>query len=337
MIDILIKSFNRPYYLDRCIQSIYKQVLDTDFNIVVLDDGTPQTYLKQLKQKYPNVIFKTSNFYEEKARAIISNNSTGSQIPIKFWVEAAKNASEYFLLLEDDIWFTKPFYLYEAVQCMQSRNSIFMKLFWLGNANLIQSESDIKFGDYTQIQPGVPSFRPAWYRFVFYKFKRFKIRWINEKLNFNTLEKRNSYYSIYSVAGVVFRKDYFISLWSKNNNQVDEQLQIYNALKFIKKNGGYNSLTFFRTSEEVLKTGFSSSATDKSFLKKSVKMNMVNHRLNELWLQQQLDVMENYPKDFSEDYIASFFAKIDTTFSTSWKAWRKAFRHNYEKFGCNID
>jgi len=48
LIDILIKSFNRPYYLDRCLYSIYKFVKKTDFNIVVLDDGTPEKYLQKI-------------------------------------------------------------------------------------------------------------------------------------------------------------------------------------------------------------------------------------------------------------------------------------------------
>ena len=38
MTHIIIKSFNRPYYLDRCLQSIYKFVKG-NFKIIVLDDG----------------------------------------------------------------------------------------------------------------------------------------------------------------------------------------------------------------------------------------------------------------------------------------------------------
>ena len=38
--DIIIKSFNRPYYLDRCILSILKNVKG-DFKIKIVDDGTP--------------------------------------------------------------------------------------------------------------------------------------------------------------------------------------------------------------------------------------------------------------------------------------------------------
>ena len=47
--DIIIKSFNRPYYLDRCLQSIQTFVQDSKYTIMVLDDGTSQKYLDKIK------------------------------------------------------------------------------------------------------------------------------------------------------------------------------------------------------------------------------------------------------------------------------------------------
>ena len=38
--DILIKSFNRPFYLDRCLNSIHSFV-SGDYRVSILDDGTP--------------------------------------------------------------------------------------------------------------------------------------------------------------------------------------------------------------------------------------------------------------------------------------------------------
>jgi glycosyltransferase involved in cell wall biosynthesis len=53
--DILIKSFNRPYYLDRCIQSVKKFVVNSDYKIIVLEDGTPEKYLNKIIEKHPEV------------------------------------------------------------------------------------------------------------------------------------------------------------------------------------------------------------------------------------------------------------------------------------------
>lgn len=64
---ILIKSFYRPYLLDRCLKSIYEKVVDAnEINIIVLDDGTPQKYLDKIKDRYPTISFKFSKYREEK-------------------------------------------------------------------------------------------------------------------------------------------------------------------------------------------------------------------------------------------------------------------------------
>jgi hypothetical protein len=42
--DIFIKYFNRPFYLDRCIQSVFQDVV-RDFCVTVLRDGTRVKYL----------------------------------------------------------------------------------------------------------------------------------------------------------------------------------------------------------------------------------------------------------------------------------------------------
>ena len=108
--DILIKSFNRPYYLDRCLYSIQKFGINFKGNIYIMDDGTPKPFLDKIQKKYPTVKILKSEFYEEKARLISNAEPINNvKIPIDLWISSASIASEYFLLLEDDIWFTKPF------------------------------------------------------------------------------------------------------------------------------------------------------------------------------------------------------------------------------------
>ena len=45
--DIIIKSYNRPYYLHRCLQSIKENVLG-NYKVIIVDDGTPQKYLDKI-------------------------------------------------------------------------------------------------------------------------------------------------------------------------------------------------------------------------------------------------------------------------------------------------
>ena len=57
----------------------------------------------------------------------------------------------------------------------------------------------------------------------------------------------------------IFNRDYFVSLWNNHENNIDEGLQIYNALKFLRKNKNQ----FARYNNQVLRTGFMSSATSQ--------------------------------------------------------------------------
>ena len=54
-----IKSFNRPFYLDRCIRSIKFNVKGCD-KIIVLDDGTLSKYVTRLVALHPDVEFRSS-------------------------------------------------------------------------------------------------------------------------------------------------------------------------------------------------------------------------------------------------------------------------------------
>ena len=136
--DILIKSFNRPYYLDRCIQSIYTNVRDKNLRIVILDDGTPTKYLEKIQNKFPKIVIIKSEFYEMKSNSLAQNKGIQTtDVPIQLWLQGAQNASDYFLLLEDDIWFTKKIDLEETQNTLKENSIYMLKLFWLNNPQLV--------------------------------------------------------------------------------------------------------------------------------------------------------------------------------------------------------
>ena len=139
MTDIFIKSFNRPFYLDRCIASIEKYV-SGDFRIKVLDDGTPEEYLNKIKNKYQNVEILLSDNYERKIKAIKENLLTGKsvngfEIPTRFWYDNVKKASNYVIVTEDDVWFTQPINVDDLQNQAKKFDINLLKLGWLGNEN----------------------------------------------------------------------------------------------------------------------------------------------------------------------------------------------------------
>lgn len=120
MIDIFIKSYNRTYFLDRCIKSIKKYV-SGNYQIIILDDGTPKKYLDKIQNLYPSVKIQVSENYEKKAKGVEENISLGKNIdsfniPTDLWFNAVKNASEYCIITEEDVWFTQEINVDELTQ-----------------------------------------------------------------------------------------------------------------------------------------------------------------------------------------------------------------------------
>jgi hypothetical protein len=338
--DILIKSFNRPYYLDRCLFSIFKYVKNFDGTIIIMDDGTPQKYLDKIFEKYPEVKIVKSDMYNQKqVYTLLGKRPIGYEIPVSLWVNTAKKASENFILIEDDTWFVDIINIKEIEREVTNNGVVITKLFWLGNPLLNQNKKEETKENIVLLVPKLYTIIPALYYFIFYKFDRFKIRKTLRFLKINTEERRLAYYTIYAVAGMVFNKEFYVKLWDNHKNKVDEGLQHYNALKLFYKEK--SKLNFARYKKEILKTGFMSSATNehKEKYEGNIDMFLFNKLLNDAWLNNELDVLTSLPNDISEQSIATViendsFKRIN---AQEWIAWKNDFRNQYLSIGCVID
>lgn len=336
--EILIKSFNRPYYLDRCLQSIYLNCNTNDIPIKILDDGTPQKYLDKLKQKYPKIVILKSQWYNQKAFFCQDGKQPDiMKIPIEFWIESIKNSTSFFLLLEDDMWINQKIDLSEIFSEAKKENVSFLKLFWIGNPDLLQIKKPRRKKNFILYEPTLYTKHPILFYIIFYKFDFFKIRKVFRFLKIYSLKKFLAYYSIYSVAGMIFNQQYFLSLWKNHVDQIDESLQLYNALKQYNS----NKIEYAHTNNEIVTQGILSSATNqfKSFENNKVDMFFFNKMLNEAWYNNEFDSQKNYPKDLSIDDIETIINyKTGNTFDSQiWKNWVDNFKKQYTDFGCIVE
>ena len=96
------------------------------------------------------------------------------------------------------------------------------------------------------------------------------------------MERLLNYYTIYATSGAIFKKKYFLKLWKNHSNKVDEGLQLNNAVRYIgsKKKQQY----FGFTNEELMKTGFLSSASNQGKKYENVKLDLFafNKIINEI-------------------------------------------------------
>ncbi|CVK15615.1 hypothetical protein Ga0061079_102165 [Apibacter mensalis] len=340
--DILIKSFNRPFYLDRCLASI-QTFVDGTYSIKVLDDGTPEKYLNKIKVKYPTIKIVKSENYLEKEEAIKQNLKTGKEIdgfkiPTQLWVTAVKEASPYFIITEDDVWFTKEIHVSELIKIMKEEDISLLRLGWLGNDNFIKQFKHVEITPYiTANYPDLFTASPFIMRCFFYnKLKFFSLLY---KLGLVTNHTKAKYWILNSILMGIYKKEYWLKIWDNIDGKVDEKRQLYNSTMYYRKYK-HNKKMIAQLNDEVMKTTFTSSATNSyhnyGF---DFDVNQYNFLMNEKWFSGEFDSLQNFPKDFSEDYIASFLKNKDNRKIKlqEWKKWSEKFKNQYRIQGCSVD
>ena len=339
MVNILIKSFNRPYYLDRCLQSI-ENFVEGNFWVKILDDGTPEKYLQKIKEKHPKVEIITSKNYQNKIAAIEENLKSGKEIdgfsiPTDLWYSAAKNASEYFIMTEDDVWFTQKINV-NALQetCNQNKISL-LKLGWLGNNKddewtVISEISEV----INRVHPKDLLLFPEFINDLFF-YNKFKFFTILYKLGVVDNTTKRKYWALNSILMGFWEKEYWLQIWKDAKGKVDEKQQLRNASNFYKKNRN-NPNFLAKLNSEVMKTTFQSSATNSYHqYGDDFDVNYFNHLINQAWYNDIFDEMQNFPKDFSLEYFEKFLnEKID---KTAFRNWVSTFKNQYKNLGCEIE
>jgi len=336
--NVFIKSFNRPYYLDRCIQSVLLNVIDDNLSIIVLDDGTNPRYLNKIKEKYPRVEIKLSPFYDEKVNKIENFISQAQEInkmeiPTQFWLSSIReNEDKYFILLEDDFWFTDRIDINETYKLLESNNLCMLKLFYFGNPRLIS-------GKLTEISQTVNRIEPSFLTKNEYLFKKlflgnpFKIWSILHRLKIKNNSKIN-YYTIYHVAGAIFSTRYYSHLWKDFSGVVNEDEQLIKALNFFnsEKKAKYGVVK-----EDVVTTSFSSSATNM-FTGINFNPFIYNDILNKAWFNDELDAMSGFPNDISEEDIKIILKEKRHELASvdQWDKWMDKFKEHYREIGFQI-
>lgn len=339
--DIIIKSFNRPHYLDRCLASIYTCVIG-DFEIKILDDGTPKKYLDTISSKYPKAKIITSHQYQEKIKAIEDNISIGKKIdgftiPTDLWYNTVKSCSDYVLVIEDDVWFIDKINLDDIVNEMKVYHIPLTKLGWLGNSSEDKNlDIEVLSDKLTKTQPK-KLFTSNKFIMDLFMYNKLKVFTILYKLGIADNYTKMRYWALNSILMGLYQKEYWLAIWEDAAGKVDEKQQLRNAAAWYHKN---RKAIFARTNTEVLKTTFQSSATGSYHeYGNDFDVNRMNYILNEAWLEDKLNSMENFPNDFSDSYIKQFLDREnhpDARYQ-DWFSWAEKFREQYRNLGAKVD
>lgn len=333
MTSILIKSFNRPFYLDRCLESIFLNV-EGDFTVCILDDGTPKKYLDRIKEKYPNVKISLSEHYEEKQKLIEAEKEVdGFTIPVKLWKSEVEKSTDYVLVTEDDVWFAQKANLDELTAEMKKNRSSLIHLGWLGKKDMAIAEpSGHPMIQYYDLSDVFSSNQLVMDALIYNKFKLFSLLY---KLGLVSNKTKPKYWKLNSILMGLWQKEYWLYVWKDSDGKVDEKMQLRNAAVWLNRHRK-NKKLISKTSEELMKTTFQSSATNSYHrYGNEFDANRFNRLINEAWYKGEFDPMQNYPADFESEYFEKFLE--DDIQIENFRNWVKKFKEVYSGIGANVN
>jgi len=329
--DIIIKSFNRPFLLDKCLASIQFFAHNFEGDIIVMDDGTPKKYLDLIQLKYPSIKIVKSEFYIQKSEAIANNLEPEKNIPSLFWNEIISKSSEYFILLEDDMWLCEKIDIRKLESDMKTNLLMLVKFLWLNNSKLISSNIIKDTGVLCITNPKLLT-KNAFLFDTIYRKKTGKIDVILNRLGLKTEKKLLEYYQIYSVAGAAYSKAYYLKAWETTNNKVDEYAQIQQIIQIP-------NLKVAHTKSEVVKASYKTTASkqNKESFSSSFDVFSLNKILNEAWFNQDFEPFD-FTKDITNAYIKNLILKnqLPEKIFDLWLNWYSVFKENYANIGCEI-
>lgn len=332
LMDIYVKSFNRPYFLDRCLYSIYKFATGK-FRVNILDDGTPLKYVQKIQEKYPDVNFLFSDDAERKRKeiedAVLSEtDSFVKSVPVQFWRRMIVDGSRFFFLTEDDIWLTAPLDLDECVALMEKHSVNQIKVRWCGNENTNVGKREKMNEHIEAVVPNVHFMAEMLVKNRFYLHSIFLKLGLMKEHYFMQL------YTYYDIGGVIYDKEFWLSLWPEDLNRIEEMIQLGKAAEWARKNP---NTKFTKYITESARTTFLTSAAGAYNESTGFSMTMVNHYLNEEWFNDTFDIMENFPLNYSLETLYNIIQKSGDPRcdADKWKKWSIDFQQHFVSLGAS--
>lgn len=305
--------------------------------IYVLDDGTDRKYLDKIQNIFPEVKIRVSALHYQKVTNIKRLVSEGIALPKKvilpldFWFqEIVSNSKDFFLLLEDDMWFTADVNLAEVGVMMKEYKICIHKLFHFNNPKLNNGKKTVIKENVKLVEPSLFTENERLFKMIFTE-DTFKIRALLIKLGIKLLEEEKvKYYTIYNVAGTVFSLDYYRYLWQGVSVIVNEDIQLIRSLEYFNK---YKPKYSYEN-VDVVKTSFSSSATNM-FLDIDFNVYDYNYLLNEAWMQDKFDSASGLPDDIKKSVIKDILKNSKIKIE-EWEKWRQRFKQQYQDVGHQV-
>ncbi|CAK0775836.1 hypothetical protein CCP2SC5_60051 [Azospirillaceae bacterium] len=347
-LTIYIKSFSRPFLVDRCIRSI-KAYAENYGRIVVLDDGTSQKHLETLAVRHPDIEIISSgngvrgkydfirrNWPCAKDEEILAERLSNFINPAHFWANAIgsdSKAGRLALVLEEDQRLDQPFDAMALTKVLEQHNILMASL--AGHAK-IESNSPldvihhdswhhadfVRFGD-----------RPHEFIQFYYPILS-SPRPMHSEDPYFTRDLYGFLQRLIRPSSMIIDRQYFAWCFGDMPAWITEWRAQQRALDFVARHSEYYDSGFGFACPVVRQSLFTTCrlrAQDRADGFLSFK---INDALSAAWMEGNFDVMAGFPADWPEDYVRkTLTGRVSLE---GWEFWRKKIVAEYQAIGATF-
>lgn len=296
---IYVKTFNRPFYLDRCLRSIEFWVRGCD-EVVVLDDGTLTKYQAELARRHPRVRWERSNADDGKYQLLREERFEEIRRRYEdaagFWTRTIQmDSPKHFAIVEDDTWFVDQVDLAEIGSAMELRGLPITKLWWGDPGKHPASETVGRVP--VSFPAGMETFSPR-------------------------LDTLDDIWKVWIVCMAVYRTDWWMTAFGGLQEFIDEESQLRRiAEKLIRE----DLRLFGKTCRRAIYQGWAAPGrSDPKYSRIGIRQHLYLDVLNDAWLSGELDCMDGAPFDYTAETILGLLkGHLPQEQLDAWTAWRR--------------
>lgn len=296
---VYIKTFNRPFYLERCLTSLTLFAQGVS-KIVVLDDGTIPIFLDRIRTLFPQIEIRQSSGQHGKWALVQAKrfeaiaNRFGS--PHTFWLrEIRADKPDYFCLLEDDTWLTRSVDFHTLKTSMRESCLSICRLFW-GSVpdGLSQRTVTVRSmgpRDSLLVQTAKPT-------------------------------RLDDIWGFFLVCMSVYERTFYEKAHTGVNDYLNETAILQNIWRELEQSVEPRFLG--RLNKRVCCQGWAiPGRSDIKYYAMGVEQHIFVDLLNKLWMHGDFDSLRNFPADFEINWLCSIFVKhLPISAVQAYQNWR---------------
>lgn len=316
--NIYLKAYSRPFYLDRMIHSIKRNVTGYG-SIIILNDGLSPTFMDKITRTHPDVEVRNSPkvlagvIAAPASDVFLKRKKFFRELdfldPARFWWrEISKDPNDYILAIDEDCWFFRDLDLGRMVAEMRRLGCLGSQLMFEKEGHRARRKQ--KYPPFHQGKVGSTA------EIDYYRVETASEDWQDG-------------YGVFPNTQNIVLKEYYVHCYQDITHFTNEMHLNLRALRLYHYLLPRVSMCIAQADAGLVKHSMSSTSRSDAGGNRclyKIDPDLYHDLVSELWLAGDFDSMADFPDDYSTERLVGLMrGRIDEEKVQAWLDWRIEF------------